>query len=626
MRPELLPWFVLFLPLAAAVIITLFTRRDRELSAGLSNGAVVAGLILSVIFVSWAGWQAANPESTVNWLSIGDLSVQFGLRFDPLSLLMMLIVTGVASLIHIYSWGYMRDDPGFSRYFACLSLFTFSMLGIVLANNFIELFIFWELVGLSSYLLIGFWFERPAAADAGKKAFITNRLGDFGFILGILAVWAQLGSLNFATLQNSLTAKPEALGTFATAIGLLIFCGAVGKSAQFPLHVWLPDAMEGPTPVSALIHAATMVAAGVYMLCRVFFLLNVPNSNALMVIALIGGFTALLAALIAVQQNDIKRILAYSTLSQLGYMVMGVGVGSPAQSMFHLSTHAFFKALLFLGAGSVIVALHHEQDIWKMGGLRKKMPVTFWTFLAGTLALAGVWPMSGFFSKDALLAQAAEHHKYGLFALGEFVAILTSFYMFRLVFVVFFQPAKAGSSAHVHESPSVMLWPLRILAVFTVIGGFIGIQALDAKFFSPEQALLDASFGEQLIGPIIHEKLAAAVGLFAAVLGFAGAYILYFGAVSDPLPQKLGAFSRAMRNRFYFDEIYQRYVIPIHESLASVADWFDRWIIEGICVGSVRGGTNLAGSLLRLLQTGNLQTYAFLFALGVAIVLYLALR
>jgi NADH-quinone oxidoreductase subunit L len=384
--------------------------------------------------------------------------------------------------------------------------------------------------------------------------------------------------------------------------------------------------MEGPTPVSALIHAATMVAAGVYMLCRVFFLLNVPNSNALMVIALIGGFTALLAALIAVQQNDIKRILAYSTLSQLGYMVMGVGLGSPAQSMFHLSTHAFFKALLFLGAGSLIVALHHEQDIWKMGALRKKMPVTFWTFLAGTLALAGVWPMSGFFSKDALLAQAAEHHKYGLFALGEVVALLTSFYMFRLVFVVFYGSAKSESSGHAHESPSVMLWPLRFLAVLTVIGGFIGIQALDAKFFSPEHAMLQASFGEQLIGPFIHETLAAAFGLIAAFAGFAGAYFLYFRAAIDPLPEKLGAFSRAMQNRFYFDEIYEATVIRIHEFLATVADWIDRWIIDGICVGSVRGGTNLAGSLLRFLQTGNLQTYAFLFALGVAIVLYLALR
>src|SRR6266850_7252726 len=352
MRPELLPWFVLFLPLAAAAIITLFTRHDRELSAGLSIGAVVAGFILSVIFISWAGWQPANPESTLNWLSIGDLSVQFGLRFDPLSLVMLLLVTGVASAIHIYSWGYMRDDPGFSRFFACLSLFTFSMLGIVLANNFIELFIFWELVGLSSYPLIGFWFERPAAADAGKKAFITNRLGDFGFILGILAVWATLGSLNFNVLQEALKSNPDALGTLATAIGLLIFCGAMGKSAQFPLHVWLPDAIEGPTPVSALIHAATMVTAGVYMVVRMNALYQLAPF-ALDVVAMIGAVTAVFAASMALVQNDIKKVLAYSTISQLGYMFLALGVGAFAAGIFHLMTHAFFKALLFLGAGSV---------------------------------------------------------------------------------------------------------------------------------------------------------------------------------------------------------------------------------------------------------------------------------
>src|ERR1051326_879796 len=626
MQPQLLPWLVLFLSLVAAVIITLFTRRDRELSAGISIGAVVASFTLGIVYISWAGWQPVERESSINWLSIGDLSVQFGLRFDPLSLLMMLIVTGVAGIIHIYSWGYMREDCGFSRFFACLSLFTFSMLGIVLANNFIELFIFWELVGVSSYLLIGFWFERPQAADAGKKAFITNRLGDFGFILGILAVWAKLGSLHFGALESLLASNPGALGASATLIGLLIFCGAVGKSAQFPLHVWLPDAMEGPTPVSALIHAATMVAAGVYMLCRVFFLLSIPGSNVLPVIAWIGGFTALLSAVLAVQQNDIKRILAYSTLSQLGYMVMGVGIGGPAQSMFHLSTHAYFKALLFLGAGSVIIALHHEQDIWKMGDLRKRMPVTFWTFLAGTLALAGIWPLSGFFSKDALLAKAAEHHKYGLFVLGLLVAILTSFYMFRLVFVVFYGPQKPDGAGHAHESPSVMIWPLRFLALFSVIGGFMGIEALYARFLSPEYGRVEVGFGRELFGPFIHAPLAAMAGLIAAILGAVAAYLLYFRAAKDPFPEKLGALSRAMQNRFYFDEIYEASVIRIHEFLATAADWFDRWIIDGVCVGSVRGGTNLTGSLLRLLQTGNLQTYAFLFALGVAIVLYLALR
>ena len=385
-------------------------------------------------------------ELTTNWLSIGNLNVDFGLKLDALSLMMMLIVTGVGGAIHIYSFGYMREDRGFSRFFACMSLFTFSMLGIVLANNFIQLFIFWELVGVSSYLLIGFWFEKPSAADAAKKAFITNRLGDFGFLLGILVVWAMLGSLNLRhCIKNAELSLPIAAAAsepLPSIAGLLIFCGAMGKSAQFPLHVWLPDAMEGPTPVSALIHAATMVAAGVYMLCRIIFLLD---PTALQVIAYIGGFTALLAALIAIQQNDIKRILAYSTLSQLGYMVMAVGLSGPTPAMFHLTTHAFFKALLFLGAGSVIIALHHEQDIWKMGGLRKKMPVTFWTFLIGTLALCGVPPFSGFYSKDSILAQALEQKNYPLFVLGVAVAGLTTFYMFRLFYVAFVGKPQDGS-------------------------------------------------------------------------------------------------------------------------------------------------------------------------------------
>jgi NADH-quinone oxidoreductase subunit L len=424
MKAAFLPWLILFLPLLAAAGITLFSLSDRRRSGILSNLAVFGSLACTLLFVALNGWHPATTELRATWLFVGDLQVDFGLRLDPLSLLMTLIVSFVASFIHLYSAGYMHDDPGYSRFFACLSLFTFSMLGIVLSNNFLQLFIFWELVGVCSYLLIGFWFEKPAAADAAKKAFITNRLGDFGFIFGILVTWATLGSLHFGTLESILKQNSQALGPVATLAGLLIFCGAIGKSAQFPLHVWLPDAMEGPTPVSALIHAATMVAAGVYMLCRVFFLLN---SQALAVIAVIGGVTALLAAVIAVQQNDIKRILAYSTLSQLGYMVMAVGLGGPTPAMFHLTTHAFFKALLFLGAGSVIHALHHEQDIWKMGALRKKMPVTFWTFLVGTLALCGVPPFSGFYSKDAILAQALHVHNYPLFAIAALVAVLTTF-------------------------------------------------------------------------------------------------------------------------------------------------------------------------------------------------------
>ncbi|MEI6781213.1 MAG: NADH-quinone oxidoreductase subunit L [Verrucomicrobiota bacterium] len=624
MNPDLLPWTILFLPLLAAALIMAFTQHNRKLSAGLSIGAVVAGFVLSLIFIKLNNWGPAR-ESSVTWLAVGDLQADFGLRFDSLSLLMMLIVTGVASAIHIYSWAYMSEDRGFPRFFACLSLFTFSMLGIVLANNFLQLFIFWELVGVSSYLLIGFWFERPAAADAGKKAFITNRLGDFGFLLGILMVWAILGSLRFNEIEKTLSANPQALGTLATTAGLLIFCGAMGKSAQFPLHVWLPDAMEGPTPVSALIHAATMVAAGVYMLCRVYFLLDIPGSHALEVIAWIGGFTALLSAVIAVQQDDIKRILAYSTLSQLGYMVMAVGLHGPPQAMFHLSTHAFFKALLFLGAGSVIVALHHEQDIWKMGGLRKKMPVTFITFMLGTLALAGVPPFSGFYSKDSILAQAAEHSR-PLFVLAVVVAALTTFYMFRLVFVALLGAPRSEAAGHAHESPPAMVWPLRILAVFSVIAGLIGIEQLYARQFPRTGVEADISFPGQIIAPILHAPLAAGAGLLAVLVGFVAAYALYAKAAKDPLPEKLGALSRAMRNRFYFDELYQATVIRWHDFLAAVADWFDRWIIAGFAVRGTHGTTELAGRALRLLQTGNLQTYAFLFALGVALVLYLVLK
>ena len=642
MNLDALPWLILFLPLLAAGIITLFTLRNKAVSATLSIGAICAGFVLTLALIKFGGWDAR--ELSVNWLSIGNLNVDFGLKLDALSLMMLLIVTGVGSAIHIYSYGYMHDDPGFSRFFACLSLFTFSMLGIVLANNFLQMFIFWELVGVSSYLLIGFWFEKASAADAAKKAFITNRLGDFGFILGILTIWALLGSLGFSTLNERLIPHANApltlLGTVAfdeytfkhtlTIAGLLIFCGAVGKSAQFPLHVWLPDAMEGPTPVSALIHAATMVAAGVYMLCRVFFIFT---PDALTVIAWIGGFTALLAALIAVQQNDIKRILAYSTLSQLGYMVMAVGLGGPTPAMFHLTTHAFFKALLFLGAGSVIHAMHHEQDIWKMGALRKKMPVTFWTFLVGTLALCGVPPFSGFYSKDAILAQALHAHNYPLFAIAALVAVLTTFYMFRLFFVAFVGEPKTHEAEHAHESPGVMVWPLRILAVASLVAGAAGLNWIFEWQFNPPSettVVLDNPSGfEYVVGnaiaPFFHSPIAAFGGLIAVLIGFLAAKAFYSKAKSDPLPAKLGALSRAMQNRFYFDEIYEATVIRAHDASAAVVDWIDRWIVEGFCIGLVRGGTDLTGRALRLVQTGNLQTYAFLFVLGVAVVLWFVL-
>ncbi len=618
MKYEVLPWVILFLPLVAAGIITLFTLRNEKVSAVLSVGAIVVGFIATVL--CFRAFRFSPQEFTVNWLDLGALQVDFGLRLDPLSLMMLLIVTGVGSLIHIYSIGYMKGDPAFSRFFACLSLFTFSMLGIVLSNNFLQMFIFWELVGVSSYLLIGFWFEKASAADASKKAFLTNRIGDFGFFLGILILWVTLhGTLNFELIKHYIQENPAALGGAATLAGLLIFCGAVGKSAQFPLHVWLPDAMEGPTPVSALIHAATMVAAGVYMLCRVFFIFT---PDALTVISWVGGFTALLAALIAVQQNDIKRILAYSTLSQLGYMVMGVGLHSPEAGMFHLTTHAFFKALLFLGAGSVIHAMHHEQDIWKMGALAKKMPVTFRTFMIGTLALAGFPGLSGFYSKDAILAAA--QHNMPLFILAVGVSALTTFYMFRLVFVAFFGPAKSHDVDHAHESPGVMIWPLIILAVPSVIGGVIGIEALFADALNPG--------GEHphgvlalLVYPFKHAPVAALSGLAAFAVGLFLAWKLYWNAKEDVFTTKFSGLSKLMSNRFYFDEIYEATVIRIHDGIAAVTNFIDRWIVEGFCIGLVRGGTDLTGRALRLVQTGNIQTYAFLFVLGVALVLWFVL-
>src|SRR5438105_5466636 len=451
---RMLPWGVLLLPLGSAIAITLFTLRFKALSSFISVAAVLGSFV-----GSWLVFMQSNisaPAST--WIEIsGVFKVPLGFVLDNLSKTMLVLVSGVGLLIHIYSLGYMRDDEGKSRYFAALSLFIFAMLCIVLSNNFVMLFIFWELVGFTSYVLIGHWFERDAAADAAKKAFITTRIGDFGFMLGILMVWAATGSVVFAEIAPrlaTLTNHPA----FLTTAALLIFCGAVGKSAQFPLHVWLPDAMEGPTPISALIHAATMVAAGVYMLVRVGFIIQ-ASQTALLVIAWIGTITAVLAALIATQQNDIKRILAYSTLSQLGYMVMAVGLASSEAAMFHLFTHAFFKALLFLAAGSVIVMLHHEQNIWQMAGLSKTLPITFVTSGSCAPAFLGCPPFSGFFSKDAILALA--YNSSGpIFIAALFTAFLTAFYMTRLLVVVFFGKPRTAIAQISSEAPPSMLIPL----------------------------------------------------------------------------------------------------------------------------------------------------------------------
>lgn len=631
---NVLHWLILLLPLASAAGIALFTLRQRDLSAKLSIGAICGSFVLALItFFAADGSSAAIP-----WLHVGGLSVDIGLQIDPLSKLMLLVVTGVGALIHIYSYGYMHEDRSVSRYFACLSLFTFSMLGIVLANNFVMMFIFWELVGVSSYLLIGFWYEKPAAADAAKKAFITNRLGDFGFILGIIMVWALLGTVNFDAIGDLLANDPGMLGQWATVAGLLIFCGTLGKSAQWPLHVWLPDAMEGPTPVSALIHAATMVAAGVYMLCRAFAIYTAGQAwpealswfegiTALNVIAWVGGATALLAALIAVQQNDIKRILAYSTLSQLGYMVMAVGLAAPVAAMYHLTTHAFFKALLFLGAGSVIHAMHHEQDIWKMGNLREKMPRTHKTFMLGTLALCGVIPLSGFYSKDAVIAAALDTHHGNvfLFILAIGVAVLTTFYMSRLVLVAFYGRERSESASHAHESPRVMTVPLMLLAIPTVFAGLVGLDAFLAKMLPVSHPIEYHGVFAAVLEPVNHAPMAAAFGLFAVLAGFLFARALYRDVENDPLPKRLGGVSTAMKNRFYFDEIYAGLIRVTHEALANLADWFDRWIVSGLFVRGTHGFVELFGRALRLVQTGNVQTYGFMLVAGIVVVILISL-
>jgi len=593
---SIFPWVVLLAPLVSAVVITLFTLRWKAVSSFISVAAVLVSFVCGCVVFVQPGISA--PEFT--WIEIGGaLNVPLGLTLDQLSRTMVVLVSGVGAIIHIYSLGYMRNDEGKSRYFAALSLFMFAMLGIVLANNFVMLFIFWELVGFTSYVLIGHWFYRDSAANAGKKAFITTRLGDFGFMVGILMLWRATGSVVFTDIahrRSRLTNHPA----FLTVTALLIFCGAVGKSAQFPLHVWLPDAMEGPTPVSALIHAATMVAAGVYMLVRVSFITQASHT-ALLVIAWIGTITAVLAALIATQQDDIKRILAYSTLSQLGYMVMAVGLASNEAAVFHLFTHAFFKALLFLAAGSVIVMLHHEQNIWKMGGLSRKLPVTFVTFAAGALALIGCPPFSGFFSKDAILALAYERNM-PIYVVGLFTAFLTAFYVVRLLVIVFFGKPRSEIASESREAPVVMTGPLIVLALLATLGGF-------------------AFFASKFLALPMEKHAASFIPAFAIavlLLGSGLAIALYRSRASDPLDLEL------LRHKFYFDEFYNWLIYWTQGLLARISAFVDRWIIDAGAVHGSSGGTWGIGALLRLVQVGNLQTYSFLFGLGIVALIYFA--
>jgi NADH-quinone oxidoreductase subunit L len=638
-------WLIPTLPLAGAAINGFLGRRSSK------NAVTTIALAFSGLAFALALWMAIGFSSAAapygftvaHWIRSGSFIADFALYLDQLSLVMLLVVTGVGLLIHIYSVGYMWDDPSYYRFFTYLNLFMFFMLTLILANNYLVMFIGWEGVGLASYLLIGFWFTKDSAASAGKKAFIVNRIGDFGFLIGLFLIIQHFGSLDFTKVfaQVHPMAVESGGAGLLTAIGILLMVGACGKSAQIPLYVWLPDAMEGPTPVSALIHAATMVTAGVYMVSRSHMIFE-RAPMALTVVAVIGTLTALFAATIGITQTDIKKVLAYSTVSQLGYMFMACGVGAFSAGIFHLMTHAFFKGLLFLAAGSVIHAVGGEQDMRKMGGLRSYIPWTFLTMGIATLAIAGIPPFAGFWSKDEILwkAYSSPHGSWVFWLIGVITAFITSFYMFRLLFMTFFgdyhgaQVDAHGHGSHSHgaddhghgephESPMVMLVPLMILAVLSVIGGLVGIGNRFEHFLEPvfgtgvaEAAGEAASHGTEL--------LLMGVSITVAVLGFILAYVLY---VSKPyLPQKiadgLNGFYTAVLNKYYVDELYAKlFVKPLIDGSTTIL-WqgVDRKVIDDT-VNNAADGARHVSDEVRHMQSGNLRSYAGWIAAGSAVVI-----
>jgi len=607
-------WLIPTLPLAAFLIIVALTYRFKLLSAIVATSFSLGSLILAISILIQKIQNPKTTETFINWLTITAnqqtvLTLQMGYLIDPLAAVMCLIVTLIATLVLLYSIGYMKGDEGFSRYFAYISLFTFSMLGLVISNNYFQTFVFWELVGLCSYLLIGFWFFKPEAADASKKAFITNRWADFGFLVGIIGLFTVFGSFNFTELSAVIGLHQNTL--VLLILGLLVFLGPMGKSAMFPFHVWLPDAMEGPTPISALIHAATMVAAGIYLVARGYILFASVDS-VMIVIAYIGGFTALFAATIALVQRDIKRILAFSTLSQLGYMMMALGVGSMTSGMFHLTTHAFFKALLFLGAGSIIHAVH-DQDIFNMGGLVKKMPITVWTFVIGSLALSGIFPLAGFWSKDEILTVTLQHHFTGLFILGTLVAFLTAFYMFRLIFIALFGDKR--SNHHAHESSWTMTLPLLILAILSIVAGLVntpwfyqwtGMSFSTFLFFKEPEI------------PVIHWSIAGLSSL-AALGGIFVAWIIYAKQhiSADKLAERFKGAHTLLLNKYYIDELYGWVFNKGMIGLGKVFNFIDHTLIDGFFDGTATL-IRSTGIQLRLFQTGRLQQYALVLFVAIA--------
>ena len=625
-------WLIPALPLLGFLINGLLGSRLSEKIVGIIGSGVVF-LAFLVAILNFISLLDLHPEDRVfiqslyTWMAAGDFSVEVAFRFDPLSAVMTLIVTGVGFLIHVYSIGYMHGDRGFGRYFAFLNLFTFSMLILVLGNNFLLLFLGWEGVGLCSYLLIGFWYEKVEYANAGMKAFVVNRIGDFGFLLGMFLIFTQFGSLDFDQVFSA--ASAQSVGVI-TAICLLLFVGAVGKSAQIPLYVWLPDAMAGPTPVSALIHAATMVTAGVYMVSRASAL-YILSPLALSVVAITGLATAFFAATMALTSQDIKKVLAYSTISQLGYMFLGAGVGAFSAAIFHLMTHAFFKALLFLGAGSVMHALAGETSLEKMGGLRKHLPTTFWTFLVGGLAIAGIPGFSGFFSKDEILWKAFSS-PFGspiLWVIGVAAAGLTAFYIFRMIFLAFYGESRVDPEValHIHESPKVMTVPLIILAVLSVVGGYVGIphvyQGLE-HFLEPvfSHAGVAAEAGMQ--EPFSLELGLMAVSVVVAIIGIFIAYQMYLHKPDLPgkLAQSFRGLYQLLFHKYYIDEIYQALFV---KPFVKMSDYFFfRFFDVKIIDGSVNGIARVVGAMatgLRRTQTGLVQAYALSLIIGAVILL-----
>ena len=608
---------IILFPLAGAVINGLLGNRLQKVSGYVGTLAVGLSWLLSLRVLLWVVGGESLNENIYEWISAGNFSASVGFQVDALSTMMIVTVTTVSFFIHIYSFGYMHGDPGFARFYTYLNLFVFSMLVLVLANNYLLMFVGWEGVGLCSYLLIGFWYERKSASDAGKKAFIVNRIGDFGFLLGMFLLISNLGTVQFSEVFAQ---APDLISTgTTTTIALLFFVGACGKSAQFPLYVWLPDAMEGPTPVSSLIHAATMVTAGVYMVARSNVLYTLAPTAGV-VVAWVGVFTALLAAAIAVVNTDIKRVLAYSTVSQLGYMFIAVGVGAYTAGIFHLFTHAFFKGLMFLAAGSVMHAMSDELDMRKMGGLLSKMKITGITFWIGALAIAGIPPLAGFWSKDEILVSAYHAGHTEIWLLGVVGAAMTAFYMFRLIFMTFHgTPRDQALHDHAHESPSSMTVPLIALAAGSVVVGFVGVPPGHGWI----DGFLVSVVGGHQAGAVSHglsNWALMSISVVVAVLGIGIAFAMFrsgrLGAVSTKTIYK------TLENKWYVDEIYNAVIVrPIHKLSHGLWTVFDTIIVDGIVNGLgyfVQG----VGWIATRFQSGRAPTYALWMALGVVTMLY----